>query len=86
MIKVFLGCLFVGGSAHAVQFDPPDLSLELQLHQKYLAMQGAPVLVAPSNGVTESYRLQKGETLWNLSEMLYGDGHYWPRVWRKILT
>jgi hypothetical protein len=83
MIKVFLGCLIFGGTAQAVQFDPPDLNLEFQLHQKFLASQGNPAVVAPTNGVTENYRLQKGETLWTLSEMLYGDGHYWPRVWAQ---
>lgn len=83
MVKGFLGLLLVGGSAHAVQFDPPDLSLEFQLHQKYMSSQGKGPLVAPTSSATESYRLQRGETLWTLSEMLYGDGQYWPRVWAQ---
>jgi hypothetical protein len=31
----------------------------------------------------ESYQIQKGETLWSLSQTLYGDGQYWPRVWAQ---
>jgi hypothetical protein len=68
-------------SASAVQFDPPDLRFEYQLHQSYLTKKG--MSPNPVSGTSESYRLQKGETLWTLSEMLYGDGHYWPRVWQQ---
>lgn len=61
-------------------FDPPDLNLEYRLHREFLQSQGRQGNVAP-RGINENYMLQKGETLWTLSEMLYGDGQYWPRVW-----
>ncbi len=80
-VAVLAASMLVAGASHAVQFDPPDLSLEFQLHQKYLASKG--MAPNPTSGTSESYRLQKGETLWTLSEMLYGDGHYWPRVWAQ---
>lgn len=30
---------------------------------------------------SESYLIQKGDTLWDLSNTLFGDAHYWPKVW-----
>jgi hypothetical protein len=74
-------------AAHAAKkpqakFDPPDLNLEYQLHRQFLKSTGRLGNVHPQ-GLTESYALQKGETLWTLSEMLYGDGQYWPRVWAQ---
>lgn len=68
-------------SSAAVQFDPPDLSLEFQMHQRFLTTKG--LTPNPVSGASENYRLQRGETLWTLSEMLYGDGQYWPRVWQQ---
>ena len=67
--------------AYAAQFDPPDLSLEFRLHQQYMKSTGE----APQaqQGLLESYQLQAGENLWSLSQMLYGDGNYWPKVWAQ---
>lgn len=64
------------------KFDPPDLNLEYQLHRQFMKGSGHQGNVSPM-GVNENYALQKGETLWTLSEMLYGDGQYWPRVWAQ---
>jgi hypothetical protein len=75
--------LICAGSAWATpgKFDLPDLSFEKRLHQNYvMAKTGNNAL---PDGVSENYRLQNGETLWSLSEMLYGDGSYWPRVWAQ---
>lgn len=63
-------------------FDPPDLGYEAELHRQYIKSKGQLGNPVPQ-GLTEAYRLQKGETLWSLSEMLYGDGNYWPRVWAQ---
>ncbi len=30
---------------------------------------------------TESYKIQPGDNLWNISELFFGDGNYWPKVW-----
>ncbi len=71
-------------NASAVRFDPPDLSLEQELHRQYLQQAGIAEIPARSkNTYIENYRIQKGETLWSLSQTLYGDGHYWPRVWAQ---
>lgn len=81
-----IGALIIlAGSAHAqaARFDPPDLNLEQELHRQYL--QGGDMEMAPvsKDAYIENYRLQPGETLWSLSQTLYGDGQYWPRVWSQ---
>lgn len=30
---------------------------------------------------SENYRIQKGDTLWDISKTLFGDPFYWPKVW-----
>jgi len=72
----------VTGLAQSAHFDPPDLTLEFQLHREFLRSRGQVTQVVPQ-GLNENYRLQSGETLGSLSEMLYGDSQYWPRVWAQ---
>lgn len=31
--------------------------------------------------VSESYLIEKGDNLWEISKRLFGDGNYWPKVW-----
>ena len=83
-LSLFFLVLFCG-HALAAQFDPPDLNLEYELHRQYLMIddQGAIALPRARESMTESYRIQGGDTLWGLSRMLYGDGHFWPKVWSQ---
>ena len=30
---------------------------------------------------TETYKIQPGDNLWGISEVFFGDGNYWPKVW-----
>ncbi len=30
---------------------------------------------------TRSYQVVKGDNLWSLSEVFFGDGHYWSKIW-----
>lgn len=30
---------------------------------------------------TETYKIQPGDNLWVISEIFFGDGNYWPKVW-----
>ncbi len=64
-------------------FDPPDLNLEYQMHRAFQTGLAPSTLAEDDEGRIESYRLQKGETLWGLSHMLYGDGNFWPKVWAQ---
>ncbi len=83
MLKCTFSALVVAAvsQAQAAKFDPPDLSFEYQLHRQYLQKSSKPVGVTSPGSV--HYQLQKGETLRSLSEMLYGDSQYWPRVWAQ---
>lgn len=82
IIPLVLTCASLGAAHAASKFDPPDLSYEYQLHRQFLRQARPGGKVANVLG-TEDYRLQKNETLKSLSEMLYGDGQYWPRVWSQ---
>lgn len=78
-----IGFFTVGASASVAKFDPPDLNLEFKLHQQYLKGLGKGETTETQTGVVESYQLQNGENLWGLSQMLYGDGNYWPKIWAQ---
>lgn len=85
--KICFGLILSGvlaNSAHAVHFDPPDLKLEQELHRRFQS-QANITQVSPlsKDGYIENYQIQPGETLWSLSQTLYGDGQYWPRVWAQ---
>src|SRR5687767_5145447 len=30
---------------------------------------------------SETYEIQKGDTLWDVSKRLFGNAYYWPKVW-----
>jgi hypothetical protein len=75
--------LFLSGMAFAAHFDPPDLTLEGDLHRQYIMRQQLGDIPMTAGRGVESYKIQTGESLWNLSEMLYGDGQFWPRVWAQ---
>jgi len=81
---IALSSLTLSLGANGASFDPPDLKLEQELHRQYLRQTGIAEIPALSKDTyVENYRIQKGETLWSLSETLYGDGHFWPRVWAQ---
>ncbi len=32
--------------------------------------------------INETYTVQRGDTLWDISGTFFGNGHYWPKVWQ----
>ncbi len=32
--------------------------------------------------INETYTVQRGDTLWDISVTFFGNGHYWPKVWQ----
>lgn len=32
--------------------------------------------------INETYTIQKGDTLWDISTTLFGNGYYWPKIWQ----
>lgn len=85
MRKLIILCgAFTSVAVFAAHFDPPDLALEQELHRQYLRQSEiAEIPALAKDAYIEVYRIQKGETLWSLSQTLYGDGHFWPRVWAQ---
>jgi LysM repeat protein len=66
--------------------DEPDLKRELRFHQIYKMYNESPLpseVWGEALGKTEAqtYTVQKGDTLWGLSETLFGDANYWPKIW-----
>jgi len=77
--------LSVASAAQPAKFDPPDLQKEMEIHRQFVGIvESGPVkeLLAP-DAYFESYAIQPRETLWSLSQTLYGDGNYWPRIWAQ---
>lgn len=66
--------------------EDPNLKLEQRLHQTYLKFNQSPTPEsvwenAQSNNASGTYEIQKGDTLWDISETLFGDSQFWPKIW-----
>lgn len=72
--------------ARAAKFDPPDLRLEAEMHRRYNLGTDLGELTGSTlapDAYVEHLKISRGDTLWSLSQLLYGDGAYWPRVWAQ---
>jgi hypothetical protein len=63
-----------------------DLAREAKLHQIYKTINEAPTpddewKKVLSLGNTQTYTIQEGDTLWGVSEILFGDPHFYPKIW-----
>lgn len=66
--------------------DEPDFSKEEQLHRTYEKYNAQPTSEAlwekaVSGGNAQVYNVQAGDTLWDISQTLFGDSQFWPKVW-----
>ncbi len=81
---VLITALLIGCMAKAVT-DDPDFEKEKRLHQIYKTYNAAPTREEAWTGVltgkTQTYSVQQGDTLWDLSDTLFGDSQFWPKVW-----
>lgn len=83
--KVFV-LLLLSLAQGALANDISNVKKEDSLNQIYKTYNAQPTdqtiwsLVAGQSGM-RSYKTQKGDTLWEISEMLFGDGFFWPKVW-----
>lgn len=83
--SLFLVTLTFGVMAHA-QSDEPDLSYESRLHDIYVNFNSKPMAPGEWQSIvgerqSEVYGIQKGDTLWGISQTLFSDGNYWPKIW-----
>lgn len=70
----------------AISGDDPDLRKEEALHKIYKRYNSKPTSDATWGEVTANrksmiYVVQKGDNLFEISETLFGDPSYWPKVW-----
>ncbi len=93
----YLGLLFVfaafaSSKGHAAEdsskFGAPDTDRESRLQEMFDKFNKEPVdeekwqSMLGTRGA-ESYKIQTGDTLWDLSETMFGDGAYWPKLWSE---
>lgn len=79
----FMSVLLLNQTAFSA--DEPDLNREKRFHQIYKQYNLKPTSDATWRGVVsaqnQTYGIQEGDTLWDLSEALFGDPNFWPKVW-----
>lgn len=83
---MLLGALSSAEMSLAQVLDEPDLKKEQQLHRIYQQYYSSPTSnekwnQALSAAKNQSYGIQKGDTLWDISQTLFGDPNFWPKIW-----
>ena len=72
-------------SLTALALDEPNLKKEQKLHNIYRAFNQRPTAnetwKGAASGKDKTYLVQKGDSLWDLSEALFGDSQFWPKIW-----
>ncbi len=68
------------------EVDEPDFATEERLYRIYQKYNSQPTSdiswgKALSDGKAQVYDVQNGDTLWDISQTLFGDSQYWPKVW-----
>lgn len=66
--------------------DDPDEVIEQAFYQNYMRYNSEPTSIEAWSAATfgrseEVYIVQKGDTLWSISETLFGDSLFWPKIW-----
>ncbi|MCB0420955.1 MAG: LysM peptidoglycan-binding domain-containing protein [Bdellovibrionales bacterium] len=64
----------------------PNLEYEARLHSIYLNFHSSPTAEEEWKTLlggrdAEIYQISEGDTLWGISEIFFGDGNYWPKIW-----
>jgi hypothetical protein len=72
--------------AQAQTEEAKDNSVEARLHKIYVEHYSNPILdddwFKIVDGIQEqSYTVKKGDTLWSISKIYFGDGFYWSKLW-----
>ena len=72
--------------AQSMGGDEPDFSKEEQLHRTYEKYNAQPTSElswekARGDGKAQVYNVQSRDTLWDISQTLFGDSQFWPKVW-----
>lgn len=85
MKKAQIGMFFFFLGSIALAQDQADLKKEKRFHDVYKKYNQAPtseeVWSRSTSGKQENYIIQSGDTLWGVSDTLFADPQYWPKVW-----
>lgn len=73
-------------SSTAPMSNEPDMSREAEFNRIYKKYNEAPTSVeawekAVGKRQSETYQVQKGNTLWDISTTFFGDPNFWPKIW-----
>lgn len=75
----------VGGGIAWADVDTPDLNRENHFHQVYQNYNAVPTDInswtSAGKGKSEKYHINSKDTLWDVSEVLFGDPNFWPKIW-----
>ena len=81
-------CLWLSDRAYGAEAgsDENNHSYESYLNRLYKNYYQEPISEEQWKGVvkdreSKSYNIQKGDTLWDISRILFGDPFYWPKLW-----
>lgn len=82
-LRTILAVYFLNASAFA---QTADNSFEARMHRIYQNHYQKPILdddwLKIIEGIQEqTYKVAPGDTLWDISEIYFGDGHYWSKLW-----
>ena len=66
--------------------DDPDIKKENEFHQIYKLFNAEPTSAElwsekSAGRPANTYLIQKGDTLWSISETLFGEPLFWPKIW-----
>jgi hypothetical protein len=73
-------------TSSGVHIDPPNLQLEKKFYNQSHDYQQISDLnwdEVVGSRKTEAYRMQTGDSLWDLSQTFFGDGAYWAKLWSQ---
>lgn len=84
--RISIATLVVVAAARSSAQDEPDLRKEQRLHNVYKSWNEKPTSDdswknALAAGTTQTYSVQKGDTLWDISETFFGDPNFYPKIW-----
>lgn len=67
--------------------EEPDSDLEEKIYKAYSRLAPKPLSTEDWSQIAdersqEIYNVQKGDTLWDISQTLFGSGYFWPKIWQ----